>query len=145
MYKLYRMTLEATVHIDHHRNDNKQPVVFTVYALFMHVCRTMMILNTMRQKAYVTWNIVLGILYFARCIYFTLCLHASDEISGSNVVLLLKDCFLVKTAYYGSVWQNFQKPVSTWIFAQWLYNISSYKSENVFNCKNICYCYTYSA
>ena len=65
-------------------------------------------------------NIVLGILYFTQKFHFTLCLHASDEISGSDVDMLLKDFnfFLVKTAYHGSVWQNFQKPVPTWIFAQ---------------------------
>ena len=36
-------------------------------------------------------NIVLGILYFTKNIHFTLCLHASDEISGSVVDMLLKD------------------------------------------------------
>ena len=64
-------------------------------------------------------NIVLGILHFTQKFHFTLCLHASDEISGSDVDRLLKDFnFLVKTAYHGPVWQNFQKPVPTWIFAQ---------------------------
>ena len=32
-------------------------------------------------------NIVLGILYFTKSIHFTLCLYASDEISGSDVVV----------------------------------------------------------
>ena len=36
-------------------------------------------------------NIVLGILYFTQKIHFTLCLHASDEICGSDVDTLLKD------------------------------------------------------
>ena len=30
-------------------------------------------------------NIVLGILHFTQKIHFTLCLHASDEISGSDI------------------------------------------------------------
>ena len=34
-------------------------------------------------------NIVLGILYFTQNIHFTLCLHDSDEISGSDVDMLL--------------------------------------------------------
>jgi hypothetical protein len=36
-------------------------------------------------------NIVLGILHFTQKFHFTLCLHASDEISGSGVAMLLKD------------------------------------------------------
>ena len=36
-------------------------------------------------------NIVLGILYFTTNIHFTLCLHASDEMNGSDVDMLLKD------------------------------------------------------
>ena len=36
-------------------------------------------------------NIVLGILHFTQKIHFTLCLHASDETSGSDVDRLLKD------------------------------------------------------
>ena len=36
-------------------------------------------------------NIVLGILCFTKYIPFTLCLHASDEISGSDVDMLFKD------------------------------------------------------
>ena len=27
------MTFKTTVHVDHHRNVNKQPMVFTVYTL----------------------------------------------------------------------------------------------------------------
>ena len=34
-------------------------------------------------------NIVLGILFFTK--KYSLCLHASDEISGSDVHMLLKD------------------------------------------------------
>ena len=36
-------------------------------------------------------NIVLGILHFTQKFHFTLCLHASDEISGSDVDRLLID------------------------------------------------------
>ena len=55
-------------------------------------------------------NIVLGILFFTQ--KYSLCLHASDEIVAQRFQKLL-----VKTAYHGSVWQNFQKPVPTWISA----------------------------
>ena len=53
--KLYKMAFKTTVRNDHHRNVNKQRMVFTVYTLnTLDISRTMMILNMMRQKAYVT-------------------------------------------------------------------------------------------
>ena len=61
-------------------------------------------------------NIVLGILFFTQ--KYSLCLHASDEISGSDIDVAQRfQKLLVKTAYHGSVWQHFQKPVPTWISA----------------------------
>ena len=105
------MTFKTTVHIDQHRNVNKQPMVFTVY--------TLNTLHFVAQWWFWTWwgrrrisheiNIILGILFFTQ--KYSLCLHASDEISGSDIDMLLKDfknCWWKQhiMVLYGSISRN---------------------------------------
>ena len=70
-------------------------------------------------------NIVLGILYYTKNIHFTLCLHASDEMNGSDVDMLLKD---FKNSILWFCMATFPE-TSTHMYPQLLYNISTYKSE----------------
>ena len=140
------MTFKTTVHIDHHRNVNKQPMVFTVY--------TLNTLHFVAQWWFWTWwgrrrmsyeiNIVLGILYFTKNIHFTLCLHASDEISGSVVDMLLKD---FKNCWWNSIMVLYDRISRNQYPHGSLHNdyttSTVIKVKNVFSCKIVCYSYTY--
>ena len=85
-------------------------------------------------------NIVLGILYCTKNIHFTLCLHASDEISGSDVDMLFKD---FKNSILWFCIAIFPKSSTHMDFCPNYYTPSAVrKVKNVFCCKIVCYSYT---